>query len=130
MIEDMALRGFTAKTQASYVRSVEHLARYFGQSPDTLSDAQIRRYFVHLTCERKLARPTVTIALCGIKFLYESTLRRDFTVTGVPRLKREKKLPVVLSREEVRAILGKVTEVRHRACLSVIYACGLRHPAP
>jgi integrase len=64
--------------------------------------------------------------LCGIKFLYESTLRRDFTVTGVPRPKREKKLPVVLTREEVRAILSRVTEVRHRACLSLIYACGLR----
>jgi len=126
MMEDMALRGFTLKTQMSYIRSVEHLARFFGQSPDTLTDAQIRQYFVHLTCERKLARPTVTIALCGIKFLWESTLRRDFTVTGVPRPKREKKLPVVLSRDEVRAILSKVTELRHRACLTLIYACGLR----
>lgn len=126
MLEDMALRGFTAKTQTSYIRSVEHLARYHKRSPDSLSDEDIRRYFVHLTCERKLARPTVTIALCGIKFFWESTLRRDFTVTGVPRPKREKKLPVVLSREEVRAILAQVTELRHRACLTLIYACGLR----
>lgn len=126
MIEDMDLRGFTAKTQLSYVRAVEGLTRYHKRSPETLSDEDIRRYFVHLKCERKLARPTVTIALCGIKFLYESTLRRDFTVTGVPRPKREKKLPVVLSREEVRSILGKITEPRHRACLSLIYACGLR----
>jgi integrase len=120
------LRGFTRKTQISYVRAVEGLTRFHRRSPDKLSDEEIRRYFVHLTCERKLARPTVTIALCGIKFLYESTLRRDFTVTGVPRPKREKKLPVVLTREEVRAILSRVTEVRHRACLSLIYACGLR----
>ena len=126
MIEDMQLRGFTRKTQISYVRAVEGLTRFHRRSPDKLSDEEIRRYFAHLTCERKLARPTVTIALCGIKFLYESTLRRDFTVTGVPRPKREKKLPVVLTREEVRAILSRVTEVRHRACLSLIYACGLR----
>ena len=126
MIEDMQLRGFTRKTQISYVRAVEGLTRFHRRSPDKLSDEEIRRYFVHLTCERKLARPTVTIALCGIKFLYESTLRRDFTVTGVPRPKREKKLPVVLTRGEVRAILNRVTEVRHRACLSLIYACGLR----
>jgi integrase/recombinase XerD len=126
MLEDMALRGFTEKTQSSYVRAVEGLARYHQRSPLTLSDEEIRRYFVHLKCERKLARPTITIALCGIKFLYESTLRRDFTVTGVPRPKREHRLPVVLTRAEVRAILRQVTEVRHRACLTLIYACGLR----
>ena len=126
MIEDMELRGFTAKTQGSYVRAVEGLVRFHHRAPQTLSDEEIRRYFVHLKCERKLARQTITIALCGIKFLYESTLRRDFTLTGVPRPKREHRLPVVLSREEVRAILGKITEPRHRACLTLIYACGLR----
>ena len=126
MLEDMELRGFSAKTQASYVRAVQGLARFHNRSPEALSDEDIRRYFVHLKCERKLARPTVTIALCGIKFLYESTLRRDFTLTGVPRPKREHRLPVVLTREEVRAILSRLTEVRHRACLTLIYACGLR----
>lgn len=126
MIEDMELRGFTLKTQSSYVRAVEGLARFHQRNPATLSNEEIRRYFVHLKCERKLARPTITIALCGIKFLFESTLQRDFTLTGVPRPKREKKLPVVLSREEVRAILMRVTELRHRACLTLIYACGLR----
>ena len=126
MLEDMALRGFTAKTQASYVRAVEGLVRYHHRGPESLSNEDIRRYFVHLKCERQLARPTITIALCGIKFLYEATLRRDFTLTGVPRPKREHKLPVVLTRAEVRAILRQVTEVRHRACLTLIYACGLR----
>ena len=126
MMEDMELRGFTAKTQFSYVRAVEGLARFHHRSPELLSDEEIRQYFVHLKCERKLARQTITIALCGIKFLYESTLRRDFSVTGIPRPKREHKLPVVLSREEVHAILSKVTEPRHRACLSLVYACGLR----
>jgi hypothetical protein len=66
MIEDMQLCGFSQRTQQSYVRSVEGLTRYHGKSPDQLDNEQIRKYFVHLTCERKLARPTVTIALCGI----------------------------------------------------------------
>jgi site-specific recombinase XerD len=126
MIEDMELRGFTVKTQLSCVRAVEGLTRYHKRSPETLSDEELRQYFVHLKCERRLARQTITIALCGIKFLYESTLRRDFSVTGIPRPKREHKLPVVLSREEVHAILSKITEPRHRACLSLVYACGLR----
>jgi len=91
-----------------------------------LSEEDIRKYFVHLTCERKLARPTITITLCGVKFFYEKTLKRDWSLTGVPVPKREKKLPVVLTREEVHRILSRVQVVRHRACLSLIYACGLR----
>ncbi|MFC1451829.1 tyrosine-type recombinase/integrase [Verrucomicrobiota bacterium] len=126
MIDDMHLHGFSPKTQASYVRSVEGLTRYHMRSPDQLSEEDIRQYFVHLTCERKLARPTVTIALCGIKFFYEKTLKRDWSLTGVPTPKREKKVPVVLTHEQVKAILACVRTVRHRACLSLIYACGLR----
>ncbi len=126
MINDMHLHGFSPRTQQSYVRSVEGLTRYHMRAPDQLSEEDIRQYFVHLTCERKLARPTVTIALCGIKFFYEKTLRRDWSLTGVPTPKREKKLPVVLTHEQVKAILARVRTVRHRACLSLIYSCGLR----
>ena len=126
MLEDMDLMGFSVKTQMSYVRSVSALSRYCGRSPDKLSDEEIRRYFVHLKVERKLARQTVTIALCGIKFFYETTLKRDFSLTGVPVPKRRKHLPVVLSPGEVRAILGKIEKPRFQACLKLIYACGLR----
>ncbi len=126
MIEDMQLRGFSSRTQDSYVRSVSGLAGYYNRSPDLLSEEDIRKYFVHLTCERKLARPTVTIALCGIKFFYVKTLKRDWSLTGVPVPKREKFLPVILSRKEVHTILSKIRIVRHSACLGLIYACGLR----
>jgi len=126
MLEDMDLRGFSVRTQTSYVRSVLALSRYFKRSPDTLSDEEIRQYFVHLKCERKLARQTVTIALCGIKFFIQTTLKRDFSLTGVPVPKRHKKLPVVLSLAEVRTILSKVRTLRFQACLKLIYACGLR----
>ena len=126
MIDDMQLHGFSQRTQQSYVRSVEGLTRYYMRSPDLLGEEELRKYFVHLTCERKLARPTVTIALCGIKFFYEKTLKRDWSLTGVPTPKREKKVPVVLTHEQVKAILARVRTVRHRACLSLIYACGLR----
>ena len=126
MIEDMRLHHFSAKTQSSYLRSVLGLACHDDRSPDQIVEEQIRRYFLHLTCERKLARPTITIALCGIKFFYEKTLKRDWSLTGVPVPKREKKLPVVLSRKETHKILSYILVPRHRACLSLIYACGLR----
>ncbi len=126
MIEDMQLARFSKKTQASYFRAVMGLALYYNLSPNQLDTEQIRRYFVHLTCERKLARATVTIALCGIKYFYEKTLKRDWSLTGVPVPKRAKTVPVVLSRAQVDAILSKLREVRHRTCLTVTYACGLR----
>lgn len=126
MIEDMQLRSFSVRTQQSYVRSVLGLAKHYRRSPDQLNEEELRAYFVYLTCTRKLARPTVTIALCGIKFFYEQTLKRDWSLTGVPVPKREKKLPVVLSRKEVDKILQRIRVPRHRACLTLIYACGLR----
>jgi len=126
MIEDMDLKGFSVKTQLSYVRSVAALSKFYGRSPDTLTDEELRAYFVHLKCKRKLARQTVTIALCGIKFFWETTLKRDFSLTGIPKPKRRKHMPVVLSRDEVRAILGKVEKLRFQTCLKLIYACGLR----
>ena len=59
---------FSTRTQDSYVRSVSGLAKYYTRSPDLISEEEIRQYFVHLTCERKLAHATVNIAMCGIKF--------------------------------------------------------------
>jgi site-specific recombinase XerD len=67
-----------------------------------------------------------TIALCGIKFFYEQTLKRDWTTVGLAKPKRVKSLPTVLSREEVRRALGCVHMFRHRVCLATIYSCGLR----
>lgn len=126
MVEDMCLCNFSPRTQNSYTRSVKLLTRHYGKSPDLITEEEIRAYFVHLTCERKLARPTITIALSGIKFFYEKTLKRDWSLTGVPMPKREKFLPVILARKEVHSIIEKVRSVKHAACISLIYACGLR----
>jgi integrase/recombinase XerD len=73
-----------------------------------------------------LARSTITIALCGIKFFYEHTLQKNWTTLQFVRPQPEKKLPVVLSREEVRRILAAVQVPVYRACLTTIYSCGLR----
>ena len=127
MIEDMDMKGFSVRTQLSYVRSVAALCKFYdNRSPKLLTDEEIRSYFVHLKVKRKLARQTVTIALSGIKFLYETTLKRDFSLTGIPVPRRRKHLPVVLAMDEVRAILAKVEKPRFQAVLKLIYACGLR----
>ena len=126
MIEDLRLRGLSGRTQEVYLRAVRQLAEHYGRSPDLITEEELRGYFLHLVQVKKLARPSVTIALCGIKFFYEHTVQRDWNVFGVVRPPRERKLPVVLSRDEVRRILRCVKVDLYRVCLTTIYACGLR----
>jgi len=126
MTEDMQLAGYSSKTQQAYVGAVRQLFAHFNCNPAQLTEEQLRQYFLYLANERKVSRPTATIALCGIKFFYERTLKREWTTLGLIRPRREKKLPVVLSREEVRRILDQVHTPVYRACLKTIYSCGLR----
>ena len=125
-LEDMQLHGYSPKTQSCYVGAVRGLAKFYRKSPDQISEEELRRYFLHLTLEKKVARPTATIALCGIKFLFQNTLQRNWTSLKLLRPPKQQKLPVVLSREEVQKILGCVSTPMYRVCLTTIYACGLR----
>ena len=126
MLEDMQLRGLSARTQEAYARAVWQLAKHYHRRPDQLGDEDLRQYFLYLTKEKKIARPTATIALCGIKFFYEQTLKQQWPTLRFVRPAREWKLPVVLSRKEVRQILGVVRIPVYQVCLKTIYACGLR----
>jgi site-specific recombinase XerD len=120
------LAGFAPRTQEAYVRSVRQLGEHYMQSPADIDEEQIRQYFLHVSNVKKWARPTCTTAICAIKFLWEHTLKRDWTTVGLVRPPREKKLPVILTREEVVLILQHVETFRYRVCLETIYSCGLR----
>ncbi len=126
MIEDMQLRGLSERTQASYVGAVRQLARYYHQSPEQISEEELRQYFVYLKQDKQCARSTCTVALCGLKFFYEQTLKQEWPLLDFIKPPRESKLPVVLSREEVQRLLGYLRRPHYRVCLSTIYACGLR----
>jgi site-specific recombinase XerD len=126
MIEDMQLHSFAERTQDSYLRAVRQLAEYFNKSPDQITEEELRQYFLYLKNVKKASRSTITLALCGIKFFYERTLQRQWSTLDLVRPPRGKKLPVVLSVEEVRQVLKRVRRWRYRVCLSTIYACGLR----
>jgi integrase len=126
MIEDMQLKGLSASTQEGYLNAVRQLAGHYHLSPDELSEENLRQYFLYLANEKKVARSTATVAICGIKFLYEQTLQRQWSTLRLVRPPRAKKLPAVLSREEVRRSLAAVRIPAYRACLTTICACGLR----
>src|SRR6266496_5901628 len=125
-LEDMQLHGYSPKTQACYVGAVRALAKYYHKCPDLVTEEELRQYFLHLTLEKKVARATATIALCGIKFFFQNTLQRNWTTFKLLRPPRQKKLPVVLSRQEVQQILACVRKPIYRVCLTTIYVCGLR----
>lgn len=126
MVEDLQLAGMAESTQREYVRAVRQLAEHYMKSPADIGEEEIRQYFLYVKNVKKWARPTCTTAICGIKFFWEQTLRRDWTTVGLVRPAREKKVPVILTREEVIAILGAVRLLRYRVCLETIYSCGLR----
>jgi site-specific recombinase XerD len=126
-IEDMRIRNLTAATQKSYVEQAARFARHFNCSPDRLGPEQIRAYQVHLTVEKKLAPSSVIVAVSALRFLYNVTLRRRWAFDlESPTPQIPKKLPVVLSPEEVARFLASVEHVRHRTILTVCYAAGLR----
>jgi integrase/recombinase XerD len=126
MLQDMQLRGLAPKTQDAYLRAVRQLAEYCGKPPDQITEADLRHYFLYLKNEKKASRSACTVALCGIKFFFEQTLQRQWKTFDLVRPAKSKKLPVVLSRDEVRRVLGCVRRSHYRICLTTIYACGLR----
>jgi integrase/recombinase XerD len=126
MVEDLQLAGLAERTQEAYVRGVRQLAEHYMKSPADIGEEELRQYFLYVKNVKKWARPTCTTAICGIKFFWEQTLRRDWTTIGLVRPAREKKVPVILTREEVIAILREVKLLRYRVCLETIYSCGLR----
>ena len=126
MIECLQLRGLSARTQESYVRAVRQLAEHYHKSPDLITEEELRQYFLFLKNVKHYARNTTTIAICGIRFFFERTLEKEWTIFNLVRPAPEKKLPVILSLEEVRQILGHIRLPRYRSCLATIYSCGLR----
>lgn len=126
MIECLQLRGLAERTQEAYTRAVRQLAAHYHKSPDQISEAELRQYFLYLKNVKHYSRNTMTIAICGIRFFYEQTLQRNWAIFGIVRPAPEKKLPVILSLAEVRQILACIRLPRYKVCLTTIYSCGLR----
>jgi len=115
------------RTQQAYLACVRQWAEHFNTAPDLITAEQLRQYFIHLKCIKKVARQTSTQALCAIKLFWEKSLRRDWPkelelVRAQPRFK----LPVILSAQEVRQILGCVAALDQQVALITLYSCGLR----
>lgn len=126
MLEDMQIRNLAPSTQETYIRQVARFAKYSGACPSKLGPREIRAYQLHLVKERNAAPGVLIQVVAALRFLYGRTLRRSWTVEAIPYPKKSKRLPAVLSRDEVATFLGAVKNVKHRALLMTVYGCGLR----
>jgi integrase/recombinase XerD len=126
MRQDLQLAGLSERTQEAYLRAVRQLAAHFHTPPDRLSEQQVRDYFLHLKNDRKFASASLGIASSGIKFFYSHTTPRDWPTLQRLRVRRDKRLPDVLSVDEVRRLIGAVRTHHNRAFFWTVYSLGLR----
>ena len=126
MIEDMGIRNLSPATQYNYVNCVAKYALHFGKSPAVLGPEHIRGYQVHLTQVKRVSWSVFNTAVCALRFLYRITLQKDWAVEHIPYPKKPKRLPEVLSLDEVWRFLEFITNLKYRALLMTAYASGLR----
>jgi site-specific recombinase XerD len=127
MIEDMQIRNLTLNTQRKYILEIARFASEFRKSPDLLGPAEIRTYLLRLTQERHLTASSINVAVSALRFFYTVTLKRSWILKDdIPTGRKAKKLPVVLSKDEVARFLAAVNNRKHRMVLTVCYATGLR----
>jgi len=126
MKEDFELRGYSLATLKCYVSHIKRFIDFHNKSPELLGDAEIREYLLHCITKKNLNESTVNTSYSALKFFYEITLEREWNFRKVFRRKVPRKLPVVLSKEEIKAILNSVDNLKHKAILTTIYAAGLR----
>src|SRR6201987_1810289 len=125
MIEDMTIRNLSPATQRSYLHAVSRFSQYFGRSPDRLGLEDVRAYQVHLA-SKGVAWGSLNLVVCALRFFYgvtlgEATIPERIAYAGEPR-----KLPTVLSADEVVRFLESVSSLKARVALTTAYAAGLR----
>jgi len=125
MIEDMTMRKLSPKTQTAYIRAVKKLTRFLGRSPDTASAEDLRRFQLRLVADGT-SRITLNATITGLRFFFEVTLDRGDVMRKMSPVYEPRKLPVVLSAEEVTRLLDATPHLKAKAALAVAYGTGLR----
>ena len=125
MIEDMSIRKFAAKTQHDYVQRVKDFAAFLGRSPDTAKAEDVRRFRLHLTSSGA-GTPKINVTVSALRFLFKVTLDRPDLAKHLSFVHEPRRVPVVLSPEEVARFLEAAPGIKYKAALSVAYGAGLR----
>ncbi len=122
--QEMKLRSFSPKTVKSYLHYIKDILKSTGKNPKNINTNDIRMYLEKMA-DNNLASSTLNLAYSSFKFYFEKILHRKFFI-NIPRAKRIKKLPIVLSRTEINKIIKAIDNPKHKTILSLLYGCGLR----
>jgi integrase/recombinase XerD len=125
-LADMRIHHFREGTVGRYLDALLRLTAHVNKSPAELTDEELRDYFHYLEHDRRYSHSFLGVAFAASLFFYTHTCPRDMPFLRLFRTRQDKTLPVVLSRDEVRNALAKITDQRYHACLTLIYSCGLR----
>lgn len=125
MIDDMALRKLSPRTQTAYIRAVKNFTRFLGQAPDAATAEDLRRYQLYLV-QQKTSSTTLNATLTGLRFFFEVTLDRPEVMKHTSHVYEPRKLPTILSIEEVTRLLEAAGSLKYQAALGVAYGAGLR----
>ena len=126
MLEDLQIRHYSPTTIRLYLYAIREFAKHFGKPPDQLGAEHIRQYQLFLIKDKQASQSTCIQLVCALRFFYTHTLNHKIEIERIPFPRRERKLPLILSREEVQALLEAPRDLRHRAMLAILYGSGLR----
>jgi site-specific recombinase XerD len=126
MLGDLRIRGRSENTQKAYVLQIKKFAEHFGTPPDKLGLDEIRAYQVYLVEHKRASLSQLTQFVAATRFLYTVTLDREWTIGKVPYPKLPKRLPEILTEQDVNKLIASVSNKKHRAILTTLYAAGLR----
>lgn len=123
---DMELKGYSPRTIKNYIGHVSNFAKFYNKSPELLREKEIREYLHYCIMEKKLSEGTVNYINASLKFFYTKTLNRYWNMDKIFRIKEPRRLPAVLSPEEVKSIFDVTENLKHKAILMTVYSAGLR----
>lgn len=126
MVMDMQLRGLAEGSQNEYAKYVLNLQKFCGKPVSEVTENEIKTFLHHLIAKKKLSASTVNAYNAALKFLYEKTLKRGWNSENLPRLKKPKKLPDVLTKDEVQLLFDVTNNLKHKCVLMTVYGSGLR----
>ncbi len=126
MDKSMQVNGMGESTREAYLRSMRQLVEHYDKAPDIISEDELLDYFIHRQNVTGWSPATMRICYSGVKFFFKHVLKRDWHLLTIAQARRERRLPAVLSRDEVKKIFSLVRPFHNYAYLATVYSCGLR----
>jgi len=127
MLEELQRRNYAKTTVDCYIRAIERFATHFKRSPDQLNQNHLRAYQAYLLRERKLEPRTVKLHVSALRFFFVKTLKRTYLLDDIPYPKVPRRLPTILTVEEITRLIDAARTLTDRTMLMVLYSTGMRN---